>query len=235
MQLIPSYYQELETIVQSIQAKSEGCVTFFAPNGGEGVSSLVCSIARRLERDNKTVLIIDLNQFRPMPEEVSGAAKGTKKWCFGDISCQTNVIQTSEFKLLSSTNMRDSTKAREQETVKQAFIRLKQEFDFILVDMCPLQRVNRLNFPSKILADISTYSLFCVALGHTNESDLTQSLGKLCSQGYRNIEVVVSQFSQTPLGPKLLAKIESGFSLFPKFQSWLMDKIKQQPWLFVNH
>lgn len=235
MRLIPSYYQELETIVQAIQSSDGGCITFFTPKGGEGSSSLLCSIAHRLGRANKRVLIVDLNQFKPMPVEVFGRVETDKTWCFDDISCQTNVIVKPPFSFLSALNMQQSNQMREDETVKQAFIRLRQEFDYILIDMCPLLRVNRLNFPSKILADISTANLLCVSLGVTSEGELSQSMNKLGAEGFANTQVIVSQFSHPPLGPKLVAKIETLFAKLPRLRSWLSDKTKQQQWLFESH
>jgi hypothetical protein len=235
MKLIPSYFQELETIVQAIQSKDGGCITFFTPKGGEGSSSLVCSIAHRLERTNKRVLIVDLNQFKPMPVEVFGSVETDKIWCFDDISCQTNVIEKPPFSFLSARNMEQSNQIREDETVKQAFIRLRQEFDYILIDMCPLLRVNRLNFPSKIFVDVSTATLLCVSLGVTSEGELSQSMNKLLAEGFTNPKVIVSQFSHPPLGPKLVAKIETLFSKSPRIKSWLSDKTKQQQWLFKSH
>lgn len=235
MRLIPSYYQELETIIQAIQHSDGGCITFFAPKGGEGVSSLVCSIAHRLERAKKRVLVIDLNQFKPMPAEVVGIIKTDQTWCFDDISCQTNVVEKPSFSFLSALNMQQSSQMREHETIKQAFIRLRQEFDYILIDMCPILRVNRTNFPSKILADLSTYNLLCVALGETTESELSQSVNKLTAEGYTNTQVIVSQFSHPPLGPKLLEKIDILFSKLPRFKTWLTAKTRQQHWLFESH
>lgn len=233
MKIIPRHYQELETIVDSINCNKARCIGFCAPNGGEGVSSLAVSVAKRLTGRNAKVLLIDLNSCNPMTQaDLSSMPKRLEAWSFGDISCQLNTQNIEDFDFLSITRLQDLALVREKDVFSMAILMLLQEFDYILFDTSPLCNKNHANFPLHLLSAATDLMILQIALGKTTQENLDAAVSELKAVKCKHYEIIASQIYMPPLGDRLIDSINRRVKRFPKLKHRLRKIIKKQDWLF---
>jgi Mrp family chromosome partitioning ATPase len=234
MTLIPEQYQELDLILNEMAATNAHCATFISLEGAEGSSSACASVAKKLMRQNKTVLVIDLNPLSPFYVE-KAVNEEAKKWCFDDISCQLSVIEHQEVNLLTIQNLTKIDSAKNKEVMKNAILRLRQEFEYVLLDMSPILKVNRNNIPLHALSECSDIVFLTVALGENGEEALCNGIKDLRHSGHENIKVLVSQHCFKPLGMRIVNFLERKVPKWPRTCRFLKNKISKQTWLFKHH
>jgi len=234
MNLIPEQYHELETICNALIDNSARCVTFISLTGSAGSSTACASVAKRLQSQNKNILIIDLNPLHSFKlKEQLPQNQGT--WRFDDISCQLSVIPYQGINILPISNIESIETAKNKHTLNDAILRLKQEYDYVFLDMSPTLRLNRNNVPLHSLSLCSDLTLLTVALGINDEEELCKGVSELKQAGHKNIQILISQNNFAPLGERMLKAIDKRAHKWPRFSKILKNKISKQTWLFQHH
>ncbi|WP_149980670.1 AAA family ATPase [Pseudoalteromonas rhizosphaerae] len=234
MKLIPEQYHELETICNTLVDSDARCITFISLYGGEGSSTACSSVAQRLVSQHKSVLVIDLNpisSFR-LDKQLSSL---TKLWRFDDISCQLSVLPYQGIDILSIHNLESIDSAKNKHVLNEAVIRLKQEYDYVLLDMSPALKLNRNNIPLHSLSLCSELTLVTVGLGVNDEESLCNGVAELKQAGHSNIKLLVSQYSFAPLGERMLLLLQRYRPQWPRVCTFLTNKINRQKWLFKHY
>lgn len=236
MKLIPTKYQELETIYQLIQKDNSRCIALSSPEGGEGNTSMAMSIARRLSAAQNSVLFLDLNRCNPLThEDCREIVEQPPEWDFSDISCQLSTINIGLVDFLGVKQLRDSELSREKHIVKEAIIRMQQEYDYIIIDLSPVNRNNQENVPAHILVESVDLFIVTVAIGETIEADLMAAQLELEKSGFSNVKFVVAQHNMPALGPLLLQSFEKKLQRIPWLKAKLTKLVQGQDWLFQTH
>lgn len=233
MKIIPTEYQELEAICESITKTNARCIACSSPLGKAGTSSLVISIAKRLSGRNQRVLIIDLNTCHPLnQQEYASLPAQLPNWSFSDISCQLNTQEIENFYFLSVNQLQDLALVREKDVFSMAVLMLQQEFDYILFDMSPICKKNKANFPLQLLLSVTDLTLVEIALGETKQEELDHVVMELKKSACKHIEFVATQMYMPPLGELLVSSINNRFAKLPKLKRRLLKLVERQAWLF---
>lgn len=234
MNLIPEQYHELEIICNTLIDNNARCVTFISLMGSEGSSTACASVAKRLQSQNKTVLVIDLNPLNSF--KLDGQLPKTQgEWRFDDISCQLGVIPYQGINILPISNIESIETAKNKHILNHAILRLKQEYDYIFLDMSPALKLNRNNVPLHSLSLCSELTLLTVALGINDEEELCKGVSELKQAGHKNIQILISQNNFAPLGERMVKAIDKRAHKWPRFSKILKSKINKQKWLFQHH
>ncbi|CCQ12009.1 hypothetical protein PALB_29100 [Pseudoalteromonas luteoviolacea B = ATCC 29581] len=231
MKLIPHEYQEIEEVCSEIGKLKARCLLVCSMTGKAGVTTLCHSVAARLKAKRSKVLILDLNPISQHKFEVSEG----EPWCFSDITCQLNVIPGEGIDYLSISQLRDLEPAKNQQVIRDAIERLQVEYDIIILDMSPVLKVNRGNIPFQSLSLSVDLCLLTVALGQDDEEALGNSLQALEHAGIKQIQLVVNQCFQPPLGGLLISTIDTKLRNYPRLSRKLKQWINTQRWLFHAH
>ncbi|MBD1582155.1 capsular biosynthesis protein [Pseudoalteromonas sp. S16_S37] len=232
MKTIPYQFQELETVCNEITNQKANCVTFLSLTGNGGASSLCKSVAAGLKAERNRVLVIDLNPLNPMPVPQGADAQ---YWQFDDISCQLCVIEGPEHDFLTISHLAELESAKNKLTMQYAIERLRQEYDYVLIDMSPAMKLNKGNVPLHALSSCSQMTILIASLGHNDEEALCIGLKHLRESGHKTIRVVVSQHHFEPLGERVMRQLYKHKARWPRLTRWLGDKLQRQAWLFHNH
>ncbi|BBN81656.1 hypothetical protein PA25_16410 [Pseudoalteromonas sp. A25] len=232
MKTIPYQFQELERVCNEITEQKARCVTFLSLTGNGGASSLCKSVSCGLSAEHNRVLLIDLNPLNPTPLP-NGSE--TQCWQFDDISCQLSVIETPEHDLLTISHLNELESAKNRLTMQYAIERLLQQYDYILIDMSPVMKLNKGNVPLHALSACSNMTILVAALGHNDEESLCLGLKHLQDSGHKSVRVVVTQHHFEPLGKRLIRHLQKSSTRWPKLANWLDSQIRKQHWLFHNH
>lgn len=234
MKLIPSQYQELEAICSEIDNAKARCITFLSLTGSEGSTSLCASIATRLSLQSQKVLIIDLNPISPFRLNECQEADA-EQWCFSDISCQLNIINTGQVDILTMQYLKDIETVKNKALLYDGIERLKQEYDYIFLDMSPALKCNRGNVPLHSLSLCTDMTFLTVSLGFNDEEALCHGMTNLEQAGLNVVKIAVSQHDFAPLGIRLISSLKSKQHKWPKMSSYLINKIIRQRWLFTTY
>ena len=234
MNLIPGQYHELETICNTLIDDEARCVTFISLYGGEGSSTACISVAQRLQSQKKSVLVIDLNPISSFRLDKQLPTL-TKLWRFDDISCQLCVMPYQGIEVLTIHNLESIDSAKNKHVLNEAVLRLKQEYDYVLLDMSPALKLNRNNVPLHSLSLCSELTLVTVAFGINDEESLCQGVAELKQAGHSNIKLLVSQHSFAPLGERMLLLLQRHSPKWPRLCAFLTSKINKQKWLFKHY
>ncbi|AQQ01053.1 capsular biosynthesis protein [Pseudoalteromonas sp. SG45-5] len=234
MKLIPKQYHELEVICNTMIDHNARCITFISLSGSEGSSSVCVSVAKRLQSQHKSVLIIDLNPINTfcLDDKLPTACN---PWRFDDISCQLGVTNYEGISLLAIQNLAAIEPAKNKHVLNDAVARLKQEYDYILIDMSPALKLNRNNVPLHSLSICSELTFVTVALGINDEESLCKGIRELKQAGHGNIKILISQHNFAPLGERIVKLLEKHAVKWPKLSSRIKAKIIKQRWLFGHH
>ncbi|EAW27881.1 hypothetical protein ATW7_13873 [Alteromonadales bacterium TW-7] len=234
MKLIPSQYHELEVICNTMIDNDARCVTFISLCGSEGASTACVSVAKRLQSQNKSVLIIDLNPINTFNSD-DKLPDTCSPWRFDDISCQLGVTNYQEVNLLTIKHLAAIEPAKNKHVLNDAIARLKQEYDYILIDMSPALKLNRNNVPLHSLSLCSELTFVAVALGVNDEESLCKGIKELKQAGHSNIKLLISQHNFAPLGERIISVLNKHKNKWPKLCNNLKSKINKQRWLFEHH
>ncbi|ALQ07891.1 MULTISPECIES: ParA family protein [Pseudoalteromonas] len=234
MKLIPKQYYELEVICNMMIDNSARCITFISLSGSEGSSSACVSVAKRLQSQLKSVLIIDLNPINTFCSD-DKLPTISKPWCFDDISCQLGVTNYEGISLLTIKNLARIEPAKNKHVLNDAVDRLKQEYDYILIDMSPVLKLNRNNVPLHSLSLCSELTFVTVGLGVNDEESLCKGVRELKQAGHSNIKILISQHNFAPLGERIVKLLEKHTTKWPKLCTTLKARINKQRWLFEHH
>ncbi|HCV03003.1 capsular biosynthesis protein [Pseudoalteromonas sp. MEBiC 03607] len=232
MKLIPAQYQELEAVCNEIDNAKARCICFISLTGNEGSTSLCASVARRLSLQGSRVLIIDLNPLNPF--KLNSQTKA-ESWCFSDISCQLNIINTDYVDLLTMQHLKELESVKNKTVLNDAIERIKQEYDFIFLDMSPALKRNRGNVPLHALSLCTELTFLTVSLGYNNEEALCHGVANLNNAGIKNIKIVVAQHQFAPLGSRILNTLNKYQQKWPTLTNFLINKVIKQRWLFVPY
>lgn len=232
MKLIPAQYQELEAVCNEIDNSKARCICFISLTGNEGSTSLCASVAKRLSLQAAKVLIIDLNPLNPFKFE---KPETQESWCFSDISCQLNIINTEQVDLLTMQHLKELESVKNKSVLNDAIERIKQEYDYIFLDMSPALKCNRGNVPLHALSLCTDLTFLTVSLGYNDEEALCHGVANLEHAGVNNVKIVVAQHKFAPLGSRIVKTLKTLEPRWPKLTEYLLNKVIKQRWLFLPY
>lgn len=230
--IIPSQYQELESVSEQIAQQNARCLVFISPNEGTGNTSLALSVAKRLGEQNERVLFIDVNSSNPSVDSFKEhLPESLPEWSFSDISVQLNNHKLFGFYFLSISALTDIERVRDKDVFSMALAMLKQEFDYIIFDTSPLLRRNSGNFPTQLLLSESDLVFVSVAINKTTKEQLDLTVCELNKARCKRVEFIANHIFMRPLGERIIDSLSKHLNHFPKVKSKLIHVIKGSSWL----
>jgi hypothetical protein len=226
MKLIPSEYQESEALYNWVKSAKASCVTVLSPKGGEGNSTLAMSLANKFAVAGYRVLYVDLQG----DQSLSNSLNPEMVWRFSDISCQLNTQMLGSLNVLSILHY-DGASLKDSDVIEQAFLRLKQEFQLIVIDSTAVLRNNKGNLPLHSLANASELTLLNVAVGYNTDEEVVSALTKIEQAGLKNLHVTLNYQYMPALGPEINAFLQTKLARYQGLKRKLVDFIAKQNWL----
>ena len=241
MRLIPANYYEVESLCQLIEAEQAKCISFTSAAGKTGSSSALVSVAERLKLADKRVLIVDLNLKSPALASWYGV-NNQSRWSFADISCQLAIEDVAGIHFLSGEHLIDSFQSRNLNTVGEAFLRLAQEFDYVLCDTSPINAKNQKNVPAKVIMRWCDLNFLTVSCNQTEEGELAQALTVFDEQDKAKTHLILSQQQMPTLHELMMNKIHRMLASRFFVSRWLAGRLLIRwnklvfkcPWLKTN-
>lgn len=222
----PEFFAEIETIYNVIEKQQCKSVAFTASQSGEGVTEIVLVTAKRYAKMGRSILIIDMNGFRPRLS--SGM---TTDWNVGDFASQAESISelADNICLLPYPlgEVKSNIAFRDKSKIRNMLSFWSENYDLIIFDTCPVMQINAANIPAQLLAACCDGNFLIVAPGITKESNLLKAITVLSDDNVAVLGIIVNDFSSPPLNVQITRTIQQRLNFFPYLQRCLLQAVEK--------
>jgi Mrp family chromosome partitioning ATPase len=225
---IPYQNMEIEKIYTQIFSEQGRAIAICSANSGEGVTSLAFALAQRNLLAGHSTLLVDLNLYRPalqeqlninelsnnLPCTLSQAILATPQL----VSVNNNLTITG---ITAPSKREHIIKLRQPGVLKQCINEWLKEYDCVLIDTSPLNRVNAQNIPAEQVAAACDGTILSVLTGQTSEVMISNAVNKLNTSKATILGCVFNDRDNPSLKNELLREVQRFGKRFP----WLNRKL----------
>lgn len=190
---IPYQNMEIEQIYTQLLSQKKASLAVCSAESGEGVTSLAMALAQRCLLAGHATLLVDLNLHHPALKSlleinappltlnaslpVMPNAEGQLLNAPQLISCmQSEGVITG---VVAPTQREKIIKLRQPGTLEECIAQWLQQYDTVIIDCSPINRVNAKNIPPERVAAACTGALLTVLAGITSEAAIDLAVAKL--------------------------------------------------------
>lgn len=241
---IPYQNMEIEQIYTQLLSNPQTAIAICAAEEGEGVTSLAFALAQRNLLAGHSTLLVDLNLYHPsikslldIPETVDHDFDSPIDMANTNtsITISNATILTAPQLVCSSDNStvlngvvapvkrENIMKLRQPGTLEQCIEEWLTEYDTVIIDTSPINRVNSHNIPPERVAAACHGAILMVMAGQTTQASLNSALDKLNNANARLLGSVFNDRDNPRLKDELLREA----SRLDPLLSWLSRPIKK--------
>jgi len=176
---------ELQRIYNFVTSQNLRSVALTECNSGEGISSLALALAQRHLLAGFKTLVVDLNLYRPSLQPVLDVQE-TKQ---NDLLFPSPQLMMPQGQQIALTGVAPSNgrtplmKLRSSGLLRNAIQKWQQEFDLVIVDTSPLNRINANNIPAEQAAAACDGAILVVLAGQTSQAEVNEGMARLKEAG----------------------------------------------------
>lgn len=241
---IPAQSLEIERVFAHIMSGAHHSVALCSADSGEGVTSIALALTQRILLSGYSALIVDMNSYHPSLQSVLPFNLATVAEMNTSKSASRSLLQEQARELCLTPNLVSSSSHALSltgvtiPTQRAAIIRLRkpgvlealveqwqQEYDFVIFDTSPVNRVNASNVPAERVAAACDTCILVVQAGVTTEAVAQRAIQTLENAGAKISGCVYNDRVNPPLKSEVIREVKR----LPKFLAgltrWLMQKI----------
>lgn len=225
---IPFQHIELERIYAKTLAGKVRSLAVTAANSGEGVTTLAVALAQRNLMAGRSTLLVDLNLWKPSFNAMLdlGVAEPMQH-----LLPSPQIISGDEQSLalvgVTAPTRREAVlRLREPGVLEECIAEWHKEYDTVIVDTSPLNRVNARNIPAERVAASCDGTILVVLAGRTTEAMVANAVQKLTETGVTLLGSVINDQLNPGLKEELLRETLR-LKRLPRLAGWLRTKILQ--------
>ena len=239
---IPYQHIEIEQIYSQVFTTPKRAIAICSANSGEGVTSLVIALAQRHLMTGHTILVVDLNLYRPGLKNMLDITDNSQDLGITNNSQDLGITNNSqENSSILSVPQLVTTKQKNQLAISgikapllhEVNIKLRQpgvlekyieewlkNYDSVIIDTSPLNRINAQNIPPERIAAACDGAVLIVLAGQTHEAMICSAVKKLNSTKAQLLGCVINDFKNPSLKTELLREVQR----IRKFK-WLRNRL----------
>lgn len=221
---IPSQHMEIERIYSQILGGVHRSIAICSANPEEGVTSIAKALAQRNLLAGHSTLLVDLNLYHPSFNTQLELQEDTQE---GLLNYPQLINTGTEMTLLTGVTApkrREAViKLRKPGILEQCIEQWLQEFDTVIIDTSPVNRVNAQNIPPERVATACDGCLMVVLAGKTTEAMITTAVSKLRFAGANLLGCIINDSDNPPLKTELLREVDR---LGPKV-NWFSSRLRK--------
>lgn len=213
---IPYQNMEIEQIYTQVFSETKCAIAICSANPGEGVTSLALALAQRNLLAGRSTLLVDLNLYRPALNNLFNVDE--QSGCF-PITLGNTVLTTPQMVTvkddplivtgISAPLEREKIiKLRQPGVLEQCIEEWLMEFDSVIIDTSPLNRINAQNIPAERIAAACDGAILVVLAGQTNEAMVSNAVNKLKTSKSQLLGCVFNDRDNPSLKNELLREVQ---------------------------
>jgi Mrp family chromosome partitioning ATPase len=206
----PSHYVEIESIYNQTIGAGYRTLAITSARLGEGKTTLVKSLAKRVRFSGKNVLVVEVNTFNPTL---------SKKLRELPNKNPTDIIAIKEegYSLLPAPqSFQEIMRYKETHVLLEAINDWLGSYDCIIFDTSPLQSLNQNNIPSEIVCEACEGTILIIESGKTPANIIEESIVKLKTRKVNLIGSVLNDKNNPTLLSELLRETKRLNGILPK-------------------
>jgi len=224
---IPAHYIELEHIYAATLARDIKSLAVVSTSPGEGVSSIIISLAKRNVLAGRKTLVVDFNIYNPA---LSALTKHNSNDNLIDaLPSPTSLPQISSSDELAINSVPVERKLvlglREPGVLQDHIQDWLKDYDNVLIDTSPMSLTNGANLPPEYIASACDGTLLAVLAGKTTNTALGNTINQLNKVQALLIGTVINDQYNPSLKNELLREVRRIEKRFPviatKLQNWI--------------
>lgn len=245
---IPYQSMEIEQIYTQLLSNPRTSIAICAAQEGEGVTSLAFALAQRNLLAGHSTLLVDLNLYRPalknllpiaeahllelqqaqpsstttMPVQHPCSQKSAQLLGTPQLVCNANSSVVING-IIAPTKREQIIKIRQPGVLELCIEDWLKEYDTVIIDTSPLNRINAQNIPPERVAAACDGALLVVLAGQTSEAAINNAVTKLHTANAQLLGSVLNDRDNPPLKNELLREVAR---LEPRL-SWLARPLKR--------
>lgn len=235
-QELPIHYAELESIYSQTIDRGLRSVAVMSCNGGEGVTTLACALAKRAQAGGHRTLLVDMNFCRPMIANLmmepltadSAMSAPEHRWNNLDQHLINEIEITREADLAilpAPSSPTGNLMLREKHYLARCMEAWLEQYEVVIIDTSPINAINRHNLPAERIASECEGALLTVMAGVTQQSHLQAAMSRLRSLDVRLSGCVYNDMVSPGLGDELIRETYRLQRWLPRLMGWLRDKV----------
>lgn len=231
--MIPANYTEIDTLYRQIVAKKARCFAVSSAAAGEGATTLCYSLARRASRAGRTVLMIDLNVFKPSLGQLLGV--DPVAWSPHDGSYNDAIVSFGAdgmSVLPAPETVSLSGGFREVEAMKGMLDDLRTRYDLILLDIAPILVTNARNVPPLTACRATGAVLLSVMMRKTKQVDLERAAAVLEDERITVLGIAVNDRDNPSLGNELEREARRLETFSKGLSGFFQNQLRKVPFLY---
>lgn len=253
---IPCQNMEIEQIYTQILSSGARSVALCSANEGEGVTSLLTSIAQLSLLAGHSTLVVDLNLYHPsfkailpLTSDVNNndsiyASSHLNSASRHEVRVLNQPLTSPQLITIANTGLlmtgvtiphgREHTiKLRQPGALEKCIEEWQTQYDIVLIDTPPINRLNAQNIPAQRIAAACDNALLVVLAGQTTEEMVSAAMHKLNSCDVHLLGCIYNDRHNASLKNELLRQLqrfEGGLfkgKFFAGKLGWILRPIKR--------
>ena len=246
---IPYQNMEIEQIYTQLLSDPHTSIAICSAEEGEGVTSLALALAQRNLLAGHSTLFVDLNLYHPAiksslaidstetipnklqaPLQVKVHQKENENVTNNNMNSLTEpqLVSNSESPIVingivAPTKREHIMKLRQPGVLEKHINQWLEQYDTVIIDTSPLNRLNSQNIPAERVAAACDGSILMVLAGQTSEDSIATALTKLNNANAQLLGCVFNDRDNPKLKDELLRETQRLEPLF----SWLSKPLKK--------
>lgn len=220
-------FLELDQVYLQTLGRGIRTLAVCAANSAEGVSTLACALALRHQQSGKTVLLVDMNLFRPSINQRFQLARS--HWEVEPESSSKAMITVRPGLDVLTASAAPVNGFRHMDAIQSMLDVWLQHYDAIVFDTSPLNAINRNNIPAELICACAQGALIVVKTAVTREEELQQAISRLRSYHVNLIGAVMNDVEFPPLRAEIMREARRLAHRFPRLSGWLSRLAQQNP------
>lgn len=233
---IPYQNMEIEQIYTQLLSNPNTSIAICSAQEGEGVTSLAFALAQRNLLAGHSTLLVDLNLYRPAIKNLLAiksvstikTPEGNNDFSVTDILTAPQLVcrTTSSIVLngvVAPTKREHIIKIRQPGVLEQCIEEWLTQYDTVIIDSSPINRVNAQNIPPERVAAACDGAILVVLAGQTAEAAINSAVSKLKNANALLLGSVLNDRDNPTLKNELLREVRR---LEPQF-FWLSRPLKR--------
>lgn len=203
---------EIDSVYAKIITQQHRSIAITASTSGEGTTSMVLALAKRILLAGQSVLVVDFNTYTPFFNNILSLPNPASTRLSPALVADDNerLILTGVCLPKSKSLLLQLRRPGELEKYIQHWL---VEYDFVIFDTTPHDRINQHNIPSSRVASACDSAILMVLTGHTTQTMVQETVNKLQQAGANVLGCVLND----KLNPKLQAELQREVQRLPKW------------------
>lgn len=227
--MIPTNYAEIDAVYRHFTTAGVTRLAVTGAGNDDGATTLAYALARRASRAGRSVLLVDLNLYRPSLDALVGLERVA--WSPNDLAgveaAITRFGADGMAALPAPIGDTVSSAFREADLLRRFVEHLGERYDFVIVDVGPVGACNARNIPPLLICGAVGTVILSVMARRTSEADASAAVTAISNEGARLLGAVINDRDNPSLGEELEREANRLRTVFPGLVRWLKSLLRK--------